>query len=275
VIDLGSSYLVAFDSYDANNNLANDTGVTLTITLPDGTTTSPTVTNPPAVTGKYRYTYLPPVIGHYSWASTTASASTGWGDTFDVRVFRSLISLADAREYLGIRDTSRDQVLRSLLTGLTRLIERHVGTCVTKQVTNEFVYGETRDMIRLPSGPLLSATAVTSITSILPAGPAWATADLIADPGAGVIYPADGTFFWGGPWKATYTAGRQVIPDDILEGAKEALWDLWATQRGISADQLEPSLAEVSEFETAMPTGWVMPPRVWELISGESEPGWA
>jgi hypothetical protein len=275
VIDLGSSYLVAFDVFDDTNTLANVTTVTLTITKPDGTTVTPAVTNPPAATGKYRLTYLPDKVGHYEWAAVTSQSNTGWGDAFDVRIFRSLMSLADAREYLGILDSSRDQVLRSLLTGVTRHIERRIGTCIAKTITDEFVYGDTLDMIRLQEGPLLSASSVTSIASAMPGGPSWATADLVADPAAGCVYPKDGTFFWGGPWLADYTAGRQVIPDDVLEGAKAALWDLWAPQRGISADMLEPSLTEVSDYESAIPPGWVLPGRVKQLIDGEHEPGFA
>jgi hypothetical protein len=274
-IDLGAAYLIAFDVTDENNAPANATGVTLTVTLPDGTTATPTVTNPPLVTGKYRLTYLPASAGRYEWVAVTTVPNTSWADSFSVGTFRSILSLTEARDFLDLRDTSRDPVLRGTLSGLTRLIERYIGTCVPRTVTDEWVYGDTADMLRLANGPLLSATAVTSVTSIWAGGPTWATADLAADPAAGTVYTADGSGFTGGPWKATYTAGRQVITPDVTEGAKAALFDLWAPQRGMSADSIEPSMEEVTSYETAVPPGWRLPPRVMQMLDGERMPGFA
>ena len=273
-IDLGASYLIAFDVHDASGALAHAATATLTITLPDGTPDTPAITDA-TVSGQYRLAYLPAAVGHYGWTAVTTTPNESWSDAFNVRAYRSVLSLAAARDFLDLRDTSRDPVLRSMLAGITRLIERRIGTCVIRVITDEFIYGDVRDVIRLPSGPALSATAVTSIASTWPGGRTWATADLIVDPGGSLVYPADGGPFTGGPWKAAYTAGRSVFSDDIIEGAKAALFDLWAVQRGVTADQLEPSMEEVSAYETAMPPGWRLPPRVMQMLDGETVPGFA
>ena len=105
--------------------------------------------------------------------------------------------------------------------GITALIERHIGTCVTKTVTGEWVPGDVRTSIRLAEAPVLS---VASVASVYPQGPAWTTADLIVNPAAGTVRLASLLPMWFGPWKATYTAGRAEIPPDVIEGAKAALY---------------------------------------------------
>lgn len=271
-IDLGAAYLIGFDVTDENNAPANATGVTLTITLPDGATATPTVTNPPAVTGQYRLTYLPATAGHYEWTAVTTVPNTSYGDSFNVRQWRSILSLADAKEFLDLRDSSRDNVLRGTLAGITALIERHIGACVIRPVTGEFIPGGCRTMIRLPSGPVPATDSVTSITSVYPDGPSWAAGDLIVNPAAGTVLTADRQGFWGGPWTWTGTAGRAGIPADVIEGAKAALYDLWSVQRGVSADSTEPSMEEVTAYETAVPPGWRLPPRVMQFLDGERLP---
>ena len=116
-IDLGSAALIAFDVTGDTGALANATTADLTITLPDGTQETPTVANPPDVTGQYRLTYLPATAGHYEWTAITTIPNTSYGDSFNVRQWRSVLGLADAKEFLDLRDTSRDNVLRATLAG--------------------------------------------------------------------------------------------------------------------------------------------------------------
>jgi hypothetical protein len=272
-LDVGQTYRWTYEVRDASGALANATGITLTVTLPDQTTAAPAVTNPPAVAGKYFADYVLTQPGLHKFAGVTTAPGTAKTDWISAREYRSILSLDEGREFLGVLDTSRDEVIRSMLGGVTRLVERYVGTCVPRQITNEFIPGDIRDMIRLPSGPALSATAVTSVVSVWSGGPSWAAADVFAD--GTDVYPADGMSFTGGPWRWSGTAGRQVISDDILEGSKMALWDLWAVQRGISGDQQEPSLQESADFETSFASGWRLPPRVMQMLDGEHVPGFA
>jgi hypothetical protein len=272
-IETGQTYRSTLEVRQADGTLITPSTYTYTITLPDQTTAAGSVAV--ASVGHLTGDYTTVQAGLHRGKWVTTSPGTVKTDWFDVREFRSLLPLDEARDYLGILDTTWDEKIRSLLTGITRLIERRIGTCCIRAISGEFIPGDIRDAIRLPSGPLPTAASVTSIISIWAGGPAWAAADLTVDPDGSMAYPADGTPFTGGPWQATYTAGRRIIPDDVLEGAKEALWDLWATQRGLSADTIEPALDEVAAFETSFPQAWRLPPRVLQMLDGEHTPGFA
>lgn len=273
----GQVYRSTYTIYDLDGPPSS---VALAVTKPDGTAQAPApATGDPTISGRdYTWTvdYTLPAAGLYgfTWASESPDTSrpTDW---ITCTEYRSILSLADAREYLDIRDTSRDEVLLGTLAGITALIERYVGSCVVRQVTGEVIPGTSREVIRLPSGPVPTTSSVTSIESMYPGGPSWAAGDLIVSPAAGTVRTANMQGFWQGPWTWTGTAGRLVIPADVIEGAKAALFDLWAPQRGMSADSLEPSMEEVTAYETAVPPGWRLPPRVMQMLDGERMPGFA
>lgn len=267
----GQVYQTTYTVYDLDTAPST---VALTITKPDGTSEDPVpVIGPPAQSGRdytYSYDYTLPSAGLYGFTWATAGPGTGRPtDWITCTEYRSIISLADAREYLDLRDTSRDEVLLAKLNAITRLIERRIGSCVVRQVTGEHIPGNCQRALRLPSGPVPAADSVTSVASLYPGGPSWGKTDLVVTPATGTVRRADGHRFWAGPWTWTGTAGRLAIPADVTEGAFMALFDLWAEQRGVSADSLEPSMEEVTEYETAVPPGWQLPPRVLQLLDGE------
>ncbi len=264
-IDLGAAYPIAFDITDENGAAANAVTVTLTITLPDGTTTSPVVTNPPGTTGAYRYTYLPATAGRYSWAAVTATPNTAWGDAFNVRAYASLLSLAEAKTHLNITGTGDDDELRNFLAAATELIESKVGVCVRRTFTDRV--NEGHPAIVLPHRPVLS---VTSVTSAQPGGPTWATAQLVVDGEAGTVTPLWGApVFWWGPWDVVYVCGRQVIPERFLHACKELVRHLWETQRGAAP----PSVLQGEEvFTTSTGFAFTYPRRVLEAIDADMVP---
>jgi len=272
-IETGQTYRSTLTVRQADGTLVTPSTYTYTVTLPDQTTAagSTAVASVGQLTGDYTTTQA----GLHKGKWVTTAPGTVKTDWFDVREFRSILPLDEARDYLGVADTSGDEKIRSLLTGVTRLIERRIGSCCIRPVTGEFIYGDILDAIRIPSGPLPTNASVTTIISIYPAGDSWGTADLICDPDASMVYTRDGTPFTGGPWTWSGTVGRRIIPDDVLEGAKEALWDLWATQRGLSADTTAPDLLDAATFETSFPSAWRLPPRVLQMLDGEHTPGFA
>jgi hypothetical protein len=271
-IDLGAACLIAFDVVDENNAPANATGVTLTVTLPDGTTATPTVTNPPLVTGKYRLTYLPASAGRYSWSAVTTVPNTSWADSFNVTEYRSIVSFAETAAYLGVTTPAMYPALRACMAAATGHVERIIGTCVPQTFTGQWVDGQTRDVIQLPHGPLLSATSVTSVASVYAGGPTWAAADMVINPEAATCRLVSLLPFWYGPWKATYTAGRTVIPGDVQEATKLITWDLWATRRWETPDAEEPDLAAASAYEN-IGGGYEVHGRALALLDGERRPG--
>jgi hypothetical protein len=83
--------------------------------------------------------------------------------------------------------------------------------------------------------------------------------------------------FWLGPWLATYTAGRTVIPQRVVLAVKEIIWDLWAPVRGLQSDQQEPGLEETSQFDyqLGMLPNYTMPVHARALLEEEASPGFA
>ena len=227
--------------------------MTLTVTSPEGVTDYVPVTNPPDVTGDYRVTYLPAAAGHYEWSAVTTVPNAAYGDSFNVRQWRSILSLADAKEYLDLRDTSRDNVLRATLAGITptdRTARRHLH----HQNRHRRVGTRRREDLDPARRGARSSPSPPSRPSTRRA-PRGLTADLIVNPAAGTVRLASLLPMWFGPWKATYTAGRAEIPADVIEGAKAALYDLWGPQRGVSADRWSRRWKKCPHMRPASPPG--------------------
>lgn len=274
-VDLGAVYRASLAVKDASGAPANAAGVTLTVTTPDQVMTPVSPVNPPAVTGLYIWDYQTAQSGLHEFDWVTTGPGTAQTDYVNVRKFRALSSLAEARDYLAQGDTSRDQPIRWAMAAATRLTERIVGTCVIRTFTGEWIGGGWKDVIGLQHGPLPSEASVTSVTSVWAGGPSWVNSDLMVNPEAATIRLRSFLPFWFGPWKVTYAGGRAEIPEDIIEGYKEILWDLWATQRGSLTDQQEPGLAEVTQFEQGIPAGYRVPGRALEFLESERRPGFA
>lgn len=270
MIDLGQVY-------EATLTLAGQSSppstVSLTITLPDQSAVTPSV-GPGAASGSdWLLTVDYPTVqaGLHKAAWVTTGPGTAAVDYFSVRQFISVISLAEAKEHLNktLGASAADGELRRFMMAATEVVESKVGACVMRQVTAEFIPGDFRRVIRLPSGPVPDAASVTSIASLRANGPSWATADLIVNARAGTVQTADCRGFWAGPWQWSGTAGRRVVPERLEHAAKEQVRHLWETQRGAQP----PALMQGEEtFTTA--AGWTfsVPRRVAELLEPDVIP---
>lgn len=227
--DIADSVPLAWDVRDAAGALANASGVTLTITLPDGTTATPSVTNPPAVTGQYRVTYTPTLEGLYSWRAVTTSPNTAYQDVFGVRgsISPAVLSLADAKAHLRITNTTRDDDLREYLEAVTEIVESYVGPVVSRSHTAR-VRGY-RCEIPLPH---TQVTAVTAITDVRTGTTPITLSDLTINTAAGVISYKSGVAFPYGRMDITYTVGRSVVKANWTLAAKIIIKHLWETQLG-------------------------------------------
>jgi hypothetical protein len=280
--------LCAGQVYESSLTVKDQTGppssVTLAITKPDGTlvTPAPTLASGSQAGADWvvTYDYTLPAAGLYGFTWATQGPGTAPPtDWVNVTDYRSVISLADAQAYLGAEGMPAGQ-LQDLCNTATRLAETICGTLVVRQFT-DIIPGRDRHRLRLPHGPLPAADSVTSVTSLADPTVTWATADLAADPAAADIWRADGLPFTSGPWQAVYTGGRTVISGLAVQGVKEILWDLYATERGVTRDTDSPDLAEAASFEasmagTGMP-GYRIPPRALACLNAErvTIPGFA
>lgn len=264
-LEVGQVYEATLDVRNAQDTPANPAGVTLTITLPDGTTSAPAVANPPAQTGHLTYDFTCTVPGLHKFAWVTTSPGTAKTDYVTVRSFISLISVQEAKDHLNFRAGDSDEELSRFMMAATELVEAKAGYTVRRAFTDRISDGVWQ--IVLPRRPVLS---VQSVTSVWPGGPSWTTAQLITDGEAGIIAPATLLFpFWWGPWDVAYTVGRAVPLEKHLHAVKEQLRHLWDTQRGSMA----PSLLGGEEvFTTSTGFSFTVPRRVLEAFEDEAVP---
>ena len=269
MIDTGQTYHATLDVRDIDGTLVNASAVTLTITLPDGTTDTPAVTNPPAVTGQYTADYATTQAGLHKAAWVTTSPGTAATDYFNVRDFASIISLAEAKNHLSAGPvttwTGDDDELRNFLQAVTEAVESKVGPCVRRSVTQR-VNDACAGMV-LNQPPVIS---VTSVTSVWTGGPSWDPSLLVVDADAGIVTVQLGgvPFYWG-PWDVVYVAGRAVVPERFLHGAKELLRHLWETQRGQLA---APVLGGGESFTASNGLAFSIPNRVLEMLADDMTP---
>jgi hypothetical protein len=268
----GSSYRSAITVTDSSGTPVDATAV-LTITLPDQTVATPSVTHDS--TGNYHVDYVFTMEGLYVFHWVTTGPNTTKTDYVPVNVHRSVISLDDAKNFVAFDSTGgKEDILRQIMAAATELIEDIAGICVVRTFTDQRITGSTAQVIKLPHSPLPNDTSVTSISSVFNGGPVWTQAgnDFIVFPNSGTVQLTSLMPFYFGPWKATYQAGRSIIPQKIQLAAKEIIYDLWATQRQFGMDQLEPSPEDTARWEQMLVT-YKIPPHAMAMLNAEERPG--
>lgn len=263
--DLGDVVPLTVDITDANGAAANATAVTLTLTLPDGTTATPIPTNPS--TGRYQVDYTPTMPGRHAarWVATGTNASA-YTDAFDVAEADPalIMSLRDGKQQLNLplTSTTHDEELRGFIAAVTDAVEFFTGP-VAVRTYSERIDGD-RPMLVLSHAPVVS---VTSITAILTAGTSYLPADVDVESGTGVVQRLTGGWFTGGPWRVTYKAGRPISKGGIQKASHLILQHMWRTQRGPTS--AVRSRGAVDDDTTYVPgLGYSIPNRALELLQG-------
>jgi hypothetical protein len=257
--DIGDSVPIAWNVQDAAGAPTNATGVTLTITLPDGSTSSPAVTNPPTTIGQYRYTYVPAIEGIYQWRAVMTGPNAAYQDTFDVRnaISPALLSLNDARTHLNISSTTFDDELREYLESATEIVESYVGPVIQRTYTRRVNGG--RDVIILPHTQVTAVTSITAVwTGMSPVPLSYITIDTVA----GDIRRKDGGWFPPGAYDITYTVGRTAVKANWTLAAKIILKHNWEIKLGNRPSPQGGDLVDVR-----LGTGFLVPFRAISLLS--------
>lgn len=200
--------------------------VTLTVTLPDGTTSTPAVTGTtPAVAS-----LTTSQVGRHllSWAQGTATHV----DVLDVWPAdpHYLISLDDALDAVKANGRAPAQMTRDDLAlyvaAASYVIEDMVGPVV--QRTTTFTATGGRESVLLP------ATNV-SVSSVVVDGSTWSTSAYTVDTSAGIVWAKSGAFpaTSRGNVVVTYTtaAGDDGLPANLRLACMEQVRFLWQTAK--------------------------------------------
>lgn len=198
--------------------------VTLTVTLPDGTTSTPAVTNtPPAVAS-----LTTSQVGRHllSWAQGTATHV----DVLDVWPAdpHYLISLDDALDAVKANGRAPAQMtqddLALYVAAATYVIEDIVGPAVTQQVTYTATGG--REAILLPA-------ANVSVSSVVVDGSSWDASLYTVDSGAGIVWAKSGAFPATERQNVvvTYTRATGVLAANLRLACMEQVRFLWQTAK--------------------------------------------
>jgi hypothetical protein len=277
VYDLGDVAALGVTITDASGTPANATTVVATITLPDGSTSTPSVTN--SGTGLYDVSYTPSTSGRHliRWVATGTNASA-YQDDFTVRdgTHLSIVGLDEVKSHLNIPSTNTDldEELRRFVDAASDLAENYVGCVLGRQTFTDEYYDGNVDIIRLRNPRALSITSVYENGTLLssdnysldPTGQRISriTTGSISGPNYfGIWSPGANSI------KISYISGFINPPAAAKQGVLEIIRHLWQTQRGamsvISRNQTGDDFYPGSTYS--------LPRRCMELLDQMSLPG--
>jgi hypothetical protein len=279
VYELGEVATLSFTAYDTTGAAANATACQLTINRPDGTTDGPYTVAGTA--GVYTYNYLTVVSGlhTYRWLATgTPGPGVGVGaqtDVFDVRQSgaANIFSLADAKAMLneptGV--TTYDAKIKQYIRSVTGFLEKYCGPIAVQTVTERQRAGGMFIALNKPPvyQPSTQQYPIVAMTPVLTYGLVYDLSLLTVEKKTGIVRHSAGLPFIYGPYDFTYTAGRPVIPEEILLGGEMILKHLWSIERGGSG-----KVGGVgADDDVTIMWGFSIPNRALEILESQRVPG--
>ena len=279
---VGSAVPLAWTNTDTQGNAQNAATVTLTVTLPDGTTAAPTVAN--NGTGVYSAKYVTTQAGHHLalWVATDAAYPGAWADSFEVQALAdpTIVSLAEAKDILQLGGTTEfDARLQGWNGSATEVIEYICGPVVQQTVVETLPARGLETHLSKP--PVLGLAVWTQvppelanlgITVSSPPSPMLRTrvygieyplTQLYCDPRRGVVTHTSGLPFYYCDYVWQYQAGRVVIPSGIYDAGKIILEHLYQVYRGGVGAQ---DVASGESVTTLPGFGFAIPNRALELL---------
>lgn len=260
--DLGDTLRFKSDLTDGSGILANASGVTLTITLPDGTAVTPSITNPPTTTGKYLYDYAttlasPPGLYRGQWLFTMAGgATTSFVETLDVGA--SLVTTDEAIRHLraaGIITSESDlEQLQWLCFVATDAVERDLDLVIAQRsITSTFDGGCT--YLRLKRPPRADDGGAITISSVTVDGGA-VTDYVLRKTGWRLMRTSCAAWSWGVEnISVTYTAGCVNPPRVVRKVCLNAVQGMWQE----SQQAFHPELDQFADSAVAVAAGALTP----------------
>lgn len=256
-IDLGDVHSLTH-IHVVDGVLATAGTMRLELTQPDGTLLTITPVTPVGA-GSYRYEHLTTQAGRHvaRWVGTGDNPGAAV-DVFDVRPADPgyVVSLADVKAAVNIDGDGHDDELRSMIEAATEVVENVVGPVTVRSRSEVHPGGSLLVLHHVP------ALALTSLIPIHPTGTVYLPGDVDLDGETGIVRRLGGGGFTG-PLRVVYTAGRRVVPPNVVEATKVIVAHLWATQRGHSGAR--PGFGE--DPVSAPGAGFLVPHRATELLA--------
>lgn len=251
---------------DAGGNPANAGSVTLTVTLPDGTT-DVTSGIAPTATGIYDHDFVTTQAGRHGvrWIATGVNESA-YTDVFDAAAADggTFVSLADAKAHLNKTDTKDDAELAAFILAACQMITDRIGQVAPVTITDDVHLHRPSKTITLGSHPVVSVTSVQVIGSdLIPAADLPNHVDgWELNPGAGVMTHT--RWFPYGTIRVSYRAGMTPLPGNVRLAALELVSHLWRSSQ-LNSNGNRPGLS--GQDDLAMRSvSYALPFRVRELL---------
>ena len=284
----GSVVPLTWINTDTGGNPQDAATVTVTITLPDGTTATPATAH--AGTGEYSAAYTTTQAGHHLvlWVAADPTYPGAYADTFEVQPQQdpTIVSLAEAKEILHLTGTTEfDSIIQGYNASATNWVEYVCGPVVQQTITETLPARGTETILSkppvlelLPWTVLPAELANLGITLPSPVSPMirtrvygieWPLTQLYCDPRRGIVTHTSGLPFYYCAYIWQYQAGRLIIPSGIYDATKIVIEHLFQVERGGTG------AADVSagESETTMTGfGFAVPNRALQLLQPYSSP---
>jgi hypothetical protein len=264
-IDLGDTYRLTNRNLSAAGDLVTATNMTLTITLPDATTT---VVNPvtAASTGVYNYDYATVQAGRHTarWVATGTGAGA-YVEVFDVRPadLPYLVSLRDAKETLNLdlATTTYDEELRTYIESATRAAEDQRDEILAKRSFTYECWFDSTSTFVLPRVPVVSLTSITNIET----SATRSVSGFHVNTSTGRVHAISGGSLTG-HFAIVYLAGYTIVPAAFSLAVRIIIQHLWETQRGpMGASRFAGGLDDAALMRFRAMNIFV-PPRAQELL---------
>jgi hypothetical protein len=232
-----------------------DASVTLTITKPDGTSSTPVITHPS--TGNYRAAVLLDQVGtwRFKWRATGAAttAESGYFVVRDLLAELPLAEVADVERTLSttFEDPDRQQIEQAL-RGLSRRVRNYTRQTITKATTTEIGYCYAENMIVLSQRPVISVAGVTVDGVAQTLGTQYRIED-------GVLFSAYRSG-WGSVSTPavvaiTYTHGYDPVPEDLVDLVVQRIVGRLSNPEGVRQLSVG-SFSATFSAESISGTGW-------------------
>lgn len=247
----GAPVTLSTEVRDTSGNLTAPGGILLRVRKPDGTFlpdyTSPTADD----TGKYHQDLSAldlAALGHYQYAWITTGTAAGVSPPASFQVVDPFapthVSFQDAKARLNLSASSDDEIQAMLASAVSEQ-EQWVGAVAPRQVT-ETVFAR-HGRLSLSTRPVLSVVSATVSGS-----PQDVSGWRVPSAMAGLVELGTGPWWGYGPhfsslpYTVVYTAGRNPVPQDLVEAALLRVNAAYETQRGPAGMPLADVDAEPS-----------------------------